>query len=73
MNNGTITTEPQIWGYNTQDLEVANLIQGGCSFIATCIILIRVLDIPSFFRSVEINVGCHRRKKRSKNSNESRN
>lgn len=52
MNNATITTETQLWGYNTQDLELANLIQGGCSFIATCIILIRVLDIPSFFRSV---------------------
>lgn len=51
MNN-TTTTINELWGYSTTDLEIANLIQGGCSFVATCIILIRVLDIPSFFRSV---------------------
>ena len=66
MNNGTITTEPQIWGYNTQDLELANLIQGGCSFIATCIILIRVLDIPSFFRSVRDKRRVSQKKKEVK-------
>lgn len=38
--------------YNTHDLEIVNLVQSGCSFVATMIILIKVLDIPSFFGRV---------------------
>ena len=61
------TTEiVSLWGYSTQHLEIANLVQGGCSFLATCVILIRVLDIPSFFKSVRERRALRKREKERK-------
>lgn len=48
MNNST----EWLSVYTTHDLEIVNLVQSGASFIATMIILIKVLDIPSFFGSI---------------------
>ena len=63
MNTTELAT---LWGYSSKDLEIANLIQGGCSFVATCIILIRVLDIPSFFKSVRERRALRKREKERK-------
>jgi hypothetical protein len=38
--------------YTSHDIELANLVQSGASLVATIIILIKVLDIPSFFGSI---------------------
>ena len=51
MNNATITNS-FFTDYTLYDMELINTISSGCSFIATCIILIKVLDVPSFFSKV---------------------
>jgi len=51
MNNGTVTNS-FFTDYSTYDMELINTISSGCSFIATCVILVKVLDIPSFFKQV---------------------
>ena len=51
MNNSTVTNS-FITDYTLYDMELINTISSGCSFIATCIILIKVLDVPSFFSKV---------------------
>ena len=63
MNN---STDLNLWGYTSQDLEIANLVQGGCSLVATFIILVRVLDIPSFFKSVRERRAIHKKNKERK-------
>lgn len=47
-------TDTSTWlsQYNTHDLEIVNLVQSGASFIATMIIMVKVLDIPSWFSSI---------------------
>ena len=45
-NNSTI------FGYNSQDLELINLVQSGISLVCTMVILVKVMDIPSFFKNV---------------------
>ena len=51
MNNSTVTNS-FFTDYTLYDMELINTISSGCSFIATCIILIKVLDVPSFFSKV---------------------
>lgn len=51
MNNATVTNS-FFTDYTLYDMELINTISSGCSFIATCIILIKVLDVPSFFSKV---------------------
>src|SRR6056300_1539456 len=51
MNNATVTNS-FFTDYSLYDMELINTISSGCSFIATCIILIKVLDVPSFFSKV---------------------
>jgi len=51
MNNATVTNS-FFTDYSLYDMELINTISSGCSFIATCIILIKVLDVPSFFKQV---------------------
>ena len=50
MSNSTGTTWLQ--SYDTHDLELVNIVQSGASFIATMIIMVKVLDIPSWFSSI---------------------
>ena len=47
LNNNT-----SYFGYNSQDLELINMVQSGISLIATMIILVKVMDVPSFFKNV---------------------
>jgi hypothetical protein len=51
MNNGTISNS-FFTDYSMYDMELINTISSGCSLVATCIILVKVLDIPSFFKKV---------------------
>lgn len=51
MNNGTISNS-FFTDYTMYDMELINTISSGCSLVATCIILVKVLDIPSFFKKV---------------------
>ena len=46
LNNTTL------FGYNSQDLELINMVQSGVSLICTMIILVKVMDVPSFFKNV---------------------
>ena len=47
LNNSTT-----YFGYNSQDLELINMVQSGVSLICTMIILVKVMDVPSFFKNV---------------------
>ena len=51
MNNATISNS-FFTNYTMYDMELINTISSGCSFIATCIIMVKVLDIPSWFSSI---------------------
>ena len=62
MNNGTVTNS-FFTDYNTYDMELINTISSGCSFVATCIILVKVLDIPSFFKKVRERRAVQKRAK----------
>jgi hypothetical protein len=46
LNNTTL------FGYDSQDLELINMVQSGVSLICTMIILVKVMDVPSFFKNV---------------------
>lgn len=51
MNNATISNS-FFTDYTMYDMELINTISSGCSFIATCIIMVKVLDVPSWFSSI---------------------
>jgi hypothetical protein len=65
MNNGTVTNS-FFTDYSTYDMELINTISSGCSFVATCIILVKVLDIPSFFKKVRDRRAVQKRAKERK-------
>ena len=62
MNNATVTNS-FFTDYSLYDMELINTISSGCSFIATCIILIKVLDVPSFFSKVRERRALQKRAK----------
>lgn len=62
MNNATVTNS-FFNDYSTYDMELINTISSGCSFVATCIILVKVLDIPSFFKKVRDRRAVQKRAK----------
>lgn len=62
MNNGTVTNS-FFTDYSTYDMELMGTISSGCSFLATCIILVKVLDIPSFFKSIRVRRAVQKRAK----------
>jgi len=64
MNNSTSTSILQ--DYTSYDLEMVSLVQSACSFVATIIILIKVLDIKGCFRGVRDRRKAHKKAKEAK-------
>jgi hypothetical protein len=65
MNNSTQSTSI-LQDYTSYDLEMVSLVQSACSFVATIIILIKVLDIKGCFRGVRDRRKAHKKLKEAK-------
>lgn len=67
MNNSTAVGQTSILqDYTSYDLEMVSLVQSACSFVATIIILIKVLDIKGCFRGVRDRRKAHKKQKEAK-------
>ena len=67
MNNSTaVGQSTNVLDYTSYDLEMVSLVQSACSFVATLIILIKVLDIKGCFRGVRDRRKAHKKLKEAK-------
>jgi len=66
MNTTTTDINTYLYGYSTHDIELANLIQSGLSLIATIIILLKITNPLSIFKSVRERQRKHSNNKKRK-------
>jgi len=66
MNTTIAQSTNILQDYTSYDLEMVSLVQSACSFVATIIILIKVLDIKGCFRGVRDKRKQHKKQKEAK-------
>jgi len=66
MNSTVGQSTSILQDYTSYDLEMVSLVQSACSFVATIIILIKVLDIKGCFRGVRDRRKQHKKAKEAK-------
>ena len=66
MNTTAVGQTTNLLDYTSYDLEMVSLVQSACSFVATIIILIKVLDIKGCFRGVRDRRKAHKKQKEAK-------